>query len=337
VIEEPLNPEPSSPDPEPACRICGHAGGNRRIRAREMMYGTRKPFDYFECAQCGTVQIQAIPEDLSPYYTRDYYSFDPPRLKQGRLRTFLRRHRARHYLGFPTLVGRLAAHRPERRPPVFRFLKAAGASQDTPILDVGCGGGTMLAQLWKYGFRDLTGIDPFLDQDRQFTPSFRIFKKSIAEEARRYPLVMMHHSFEHMAEPLAVLRQARERLTDGGILLVRIPLAGTYAWRHYGRDWAQLDAPRHLHLLTERSLRALAESAGLRVREVIYDSESFQFWASEQIRRDIPILDPRSYCKDPRGSMFSREQIRAFQAEAERLNAARDGDMAGFLLGRAAD
>jgi SAM-dependent methyltransferase len=293
-----------------------------------MMFGTREEFDYFECAGCGTVQILAIPPDMSPYYPADYYSFALPRLRQNRLRTFLRRQRARHYLGLPTLVGRLAAHPESRRPTVFRFLKAAGVRLDTPILDVGSGNGEMLALLWKYGFRDLTGIDPYVARDLSFAPTFNVYRRDLHQETRRYPLVMMHHSFEHMADPLAVLARARDLVTDEGTLLIRIPLAGTYAWRTYDRDWAQLDAPRHLHLFTERSLRALAGSAGLRVRQVIYDSNEFQFWASEQIRRDLPILDPSSYAR------FSPQEIRAFQERAERLNAAGDGDMAGFLLVR---
>lgn len=316
------------------CRICGNSEGNRLFQAREMMFGSREPFDYLECGQCGTLQIVTIPEDMARFYPADYYSYRLPRLKQNPVRTFLRYHRAKNYLGLPSLMGRLAAHKENQRPAIFRFLKAARVNQATPILDVGCGSGNLLAELAKYGFRDLTGIDPFLAEDVHFTAQFRVLRKSIEEETRRYPLVMLHHSFEHMADPLLVLRRVKDLVSDGGTLLIRIPLAGTFACRHYGRDWVQLDAPRHLFLHTERSMHLLTSAAGLRVREIIYDSEPFQFWGSEQIKRDMPLSDPRSYGSNPAGSIFTRAEIKAFALESRRLNAARDGDQACFLLER---
>jgi SAM-dependent methyltransferase len=299
-----------------------------------MMFGSRESFDYLECSKCGTLQIVSIPEDMSPYYPANYYSFKLPRLKQNPVRTFLRYHRALNYLGLPSILGHLAAHKESQRPVIFRWLKAARVNPETPILDVGCGSGGLLAELSKYGFRDLTGIDPFLAGDVHFTSCFRVLRKDIEKETRRYPLVMLHHSFEHMADPLQVLRRAKDLLTDAGTLLIRIPLAGTFACRHYGRDWVQLDAPRHLFLYTERSMGVLASAAGLRVREVIYDSEAFQFWGSEQVKRDIPLTDPRSYGTDPSRSIFTPREIQAFAKESIRLNSAKDGDQACFFLER---
>lgn len=315
-----------------SCQICGNLEGNRILQAQEMMYGLGEIFPYLECGACGTLQILAIPEDLARYYPSDYYSYQVPRMNQNSVRTFLRSHRARFYLGMPTLVGRLAAHKESRRPSFFRFLKAARATLDTPILDVGCGGGELLSQMAKYGFRDLTGIDPFMSGDTDYSPCFRVRKRGLEEESGRYPLVMMNHSFEHMAEPLKVLQTAKKLLTEGGTLLVRIPVAGTFAHRLYGMDWRGVEPPRHFFVYTERALRLLAAKAGWKVGSVYYDSDSAQFWVSEQYRRGIPITAPNSYLVDKEGSSFSPADMVEFAREAARLNQAGDGDTACFFL-----
>ncbi len=35
------------------------------------------------------------------------------------------------------------------------------------ILDVGCGNGSLLAQLLKIGFTNLTGVDPFINEEKR--------------------------------------------------------------------------------------------------------------------------------------------------------------------------
>ena len=124
-------------------------------------------------------------------------------------------------------------------------------------------------------------------------------------------------------------------LKPEGVALVRIPVADSWAWRHYGADWVQLDPPRHLFLHTRRSMDLLAAAAGLKVERVVHDSTAFQFWGSEQYRRGIPLQDPRSYARNPRASAFSAGEIRTFEARAAELNACGEGDQACFYLRRA--
>src|SRR5262245_15424854 len=57
------------------CKVCENAEGNRVFTAREMMFGFRDSFAYFECAHCGCVQIAQTTGDLSKYYPEEYYSY----------------------------------------------------------------------------------------------------------------------------------------------------------------------------------------------------------------------------------------------------------------------
>jgi SAM-dependent methyltransferase len=206
-------------------------------------------------------------------------------------------------------------------------------SCDSRILDYGCGDGTLLRTLQVFGFKDLTGADKFIDGDLSFG-RVKIYKRGLDELEPGFNLVMLHHSFEHLPDPQHSLAQIRSLLVDGGVALVRIPLVN-FAWETYGVNWVQLDPPRHLFLYTERAFREIAEQAGFTVHRVDYDSEIFQFFASEQYALDIPLTDPRSYRGVISESIFTQNQIDEWTALAAKLNAEGRGDQACFYLTKA--
>ena len=113
---------------------------------------------------------------------------------------------------------------------------------------------------------------------------------------------------------------------------MRIPLVSSHAWEHYGVIWVQLDAPRHLYLHSRESFERLTRDAGLEPTEVVYDSDDFQFWGSEQYASGIPLKSERSHSTNPSRSIFSRAEIRTFRKKADELNRESRGDVASFYL-----
>jgi SAM-dependent methyltransferase len=316
------------------CGICGHREGNRIHSAREMMYGLRETFDYMECVECGCLQLLAIPEDISPYYADGYYSLDrqiDASIHPAKL--WAHRRLTRHHLGHANPVGRVLALR-YSAPPVLEYVRNAGADLDSPILDVGSGAGNLLLTLAHQGFSRLTGVDPYIERELFYPSGVHIVKGTMDDVEGPYDLVMMHHSLEHVPDQHGALRRARELLTSHGCLLVRTPVASSYAWREYGTNWVQLDAPRHTCVHTVASMRMLAESAGFTLADIVFDSSDLQFWGSEQYRSDIPLRHPLSYAVDNRTPLFTEEQIQTFRDRAAELNANADGDSACFYLSR---
>jgi hypothetical protein len=137
-----------------------------------------------------------------------------------------------------------------------------------------------------------------------------------------------------MREPLSVLREIKRLLEPRGCALLRMPYADSYAWRTYRTNWVQLDAPRHLFLHTERSMRHLSEAAGLRVADIRFDSTEFQFLGSEQYIKGIPLVDPRSFLENPKSDLFTATEIGSFAQKAVELNLQGAGDQACFFLDR---
>lgn len=318
------------------CQICGNAENNRLHKAREMMFGTRDEFDYLECASCGTIQICEIP-DLSRYYPKDYYSLNSD--KNGGFENRPRIRLAARFLGNYLLnrknfISQLIARKQSWLDSFFpSYLKEPLLELNfrSRILDFGCGTGKLLQTLYYYGFRDLTGADAFIEDDIFYPNGVKIYKLPLSEIEPFFDLVMLHHSFEHLPNPLESLRQIYKLLPPGKFCLIRIPLAA-FAWEKYGVNWVQLDAPRHLFLFTEKSFRSLAETAGFEVAKVVYDSESFQFFGSERYVQNIAMNEDKNSEGIGSESILTPENLREWERTAEILNQQNKGDQACFYL-----
>lgn len=315
-----------------SCRICGNTENNTRHTAREMMFGTREEFDYLECASCGTVQIIEIP-NLAAHYPPNYYSFSA---KSPAERSFLHKLSARligkHFLSDSSVLGKVIA---KLRPGFANnFLPSlrhplVGLRSDLRILDFGCGAGYLLTTLHHFGMKDLTGADAFIEKDIKYPTGVNIYKKRLDELEAGYDVVMLHHAFEHVPDPRETLTGIKRILTDDGTCIIRIPVVN-FAWEKYGADWVQLDPPRHLFLYTERSMKLIAEECGFDVADVVYDSSAFQFWGSEQYKKDVPLTKPGT--NGEQQNIFSIELVSIWEAEAQKLNKEKRGDAAAFYL-----
>jgi len=311
------------------CKICGNNDDNRPYKPREMMLGLRDEHSYFECAKCGCLQIESVPENLPTYYPENYYSYK----KTGTsnlLKKQLIRFRDQYAVAGKSLIGHLIYFSsPE---PKLNTLKSLNLEKTSRIMDVGCGAGNLLYSLKEIGFENLLGIDPFNDDDIKYENGLTIEKKSLHEVNGEWDLIMFHHSFEHVYDQHEVLQKVHKLLASNGSCLIRIPTVSSYAWMHYGLDWVQLDAPRHLFLHSVDSMRLLAEKNGFKLEHVLYDSNALQFWGSEQYKKDIPLRDKKSYAESINNSIFTAKEIKTFEKRAKELNALNQGDQAAFYL-----
>jgi SAM-dependent methyltransferase len=308
-----------------ACAICLNRDGNQIHVAREMMFGMREEFRYLECGKCRCVQLIDIPNDMSTYYPENYYSF----AAGGGLEAAIEDRWAAYAHGKFNLIGWLvslvlgphgtmAAIRRARIPPNAR------------VLDVGCGAGALISSMKRLGYRNVSGIDPYIKCDAHGSGGVVVLKRSLKEMTGEFDLIMLHHSFEHIADQAGALKDIRRLLGPGGRVLIRIPMADSFAWKHYGVNWIHLDAPRHLFLHSPASLRLLAEKCGLRVAELTYEGNAAQFIGSEGYAKDIALVDQR------KGGVLRRLRdlwvARRYRGRAEELNQNSQGDWGCFEL-----
>ena len=246
------------------CRICSNESKNIPYEVREMMNGGKEKFQYFQCSNCRCLQISEVPYDISKYYSINYYSYEnkshlhkPEGFTEISKRYLVNK---RNYFAVfnKGLFGRLLyILQPNLE---LKSLSKLSLSTNSTILDVGCGVGAHLYFLKELGFENIIGIDPYVEKDIEHDNGLKIFKQDISSIKSKWDIIMYHHSFEHIMDPLAELKQIYELLLDGGTCIIRTPTVSSYAWKFYKTNWIQLDAPRHYFLYSIETIGSKSQS-----------------------------------------------------------------------------
>jgi len=268
------------------CRICGAQGEFDTYLVREMMQGTKEEFPYFVCDRCKCLQIVDVPENLGDYYGNDYYSFQIP------------------------------------EEPDMKF--EAPVTHTKKVLDVGCGGGAWLVEKAMEGWENLYGCDPFLEKSRRYGQRVTIYNCSIheIEGDGTFDIIHMNNSFEHMADPLEVLKSVRRLLKQDGILYMDIPTYPNIAFERFGAHWYQLDAPRHIFLHSKESIEWLGKASGMTAFKFRYNSNDSQFVRSFFYQHGVPFFEQKKLL----GVYFSKEDFERLKREAGIFNEREYGD-----------
>ena len=312
------------------CKICRNKNENKVFKIREMMFGTQETFDYIECHNCGCLQIYHIPKNIGKYYKNEIYlSFKKNNFNF--IKQFLKKKR-NEFIIKNGLIGKIINHTYPN--PDIELLSLLNMNKDLKILDVGCGAGELLYSLSELNFKNLVGIEPFMNKEEIADKNLRILKKTLHDlnNNSKFNLIIFRHSFEHMFDQLEILLKTSKLLSENGKCLIKMPLKGEYIWNRYGTNWVQIDAPRHFLIHTIESFNLLIEKTDLKIQKVIFDSTEFQFWGSEQYKQDIALESEYSYAINPKKSIFTDEQIAEFKKKANELNGKKIGDQATFIL-----
>jgi SAM-dependent methyltransferase len=276
------------------------------------------------------LQIDQIPSDISRYYPSDYYSLSLNTQIIKRIERQLLILRDQYAFSRKGFVGRMVySFFPS---PAMSHISSIKVAANAKILDVGCGTGHHLIALYRQGYKNLIGIDPFLDQDLEINKELKIYKKAIDEMDGRFDLIMFHHTLEHMPNQFSTFQAISRLLAIDGLCLIRIPTVTSHAWEKYRINWASIDAPRHFFLHSHKSIRFLAQLVNLSVTEIKGDSTEFQFWASEQYTNDIPLMSSKSILKNPFKLILMRSQIESWRQKAHLLNRQGRGDQVAIFI-----
>jgi 2-polyprenyl-3-methyl-5-hydroxy-6-metoxy-1,4-benzoquinol methylase len=212
---------------------------------------------YSRCLSCG-LQARITDSSLTHSFEaaqRDYYgdstAFEPP---------FLRRI---HY--------KLAAMRLKL---IRRHLTSAR------ILEVGPGGGELLLRARHCGFQveaveHSEQVAGYLRQKLSMPVAVGSFETADLPLAS-YDAVFSMHVIEHVPDPLAHLRRARDLVRPGGYLFLGTPNLSAWSRCLAGCRWSNYSSA-HIFLFTPRSMMACLENTGWR-QEACYSIESAYSW-----------------------------------------------------------
>lgn len=301
------------------------------------MFQFEDVFIYFQCSKCDCLQIAKIPDNIEKYYPSNYYSYtlNKSLISNSSITKFLKKILYNYSLSkfglikyFYNIIFKLYSD------DLLRSLINVNLSKKDRILDVGCGAGSYLYLLKELNFHNLLGIDPFISHDIVYENNLIIKKMKFENIDGKWDIIMFHHSLEHIPNQKLIFNKISELLDKEGVCIIRIPTVSSYAWKIYGINWVQVDSPRHYFIHSIKSILYLCKLYGLYIKRIIYDSTEFQFWASEQYLRNIPLYSNNSYLINPSKSIFSQKQMNYYKKNAFRLNKQNQGDQAIFYIYR---
>jgi 2-polyprenyl-3-methyl-5-hydroxy-6-metoxy-1,4-benzoquinol methylase len=131
------------------------------------------------------------------------------------------------------------------------------------ILEVGCGGCTILSQLKEKGF-DVLGVDPSPIAKRDGESKGILIIQEFFPTKKYTKLVdMIFHCdvLEHVSDPVQFLKNQRNQLTENGIIIISLPDCNE------GIEKGEISMTMHQHLnyFDTEGLRNTVEAAGLEV------------------------------------------------------------------------
>ena len=137
------------------------------------------------------------------------------------------------------------------------------------VLDVGCGDGTLLTRFARRGW-EVYGVDHYpaaiAALNAVFGARFQERSATSFHFNERFDLIVMSQTFEHVPNPVEVLRYLRGYLDESGELVITTPNADSLARRLFRLRWFYYGAPEHVLLYGRRSMERVLTEAGYGVR-----------------------------------------------------------------------
>jgi 2-polyprenyl-3-methyl-5-hydroxy-6-metoxy-1,4-benzoquinol methylase len=265
------------------CAICGKDDAAPALKTRDRNWRLPGEFTLVRCRGCGLVYLdpRPSPEEIHCYYPEAFSArntAEAPTDKQADTSERVMERRARPLL--------------KRK-------------QSGKLLDVGCADGLFLVFMRKRGW-SVYGVEPREVSARTAREKFGLDVFHGYVENADYPpgffdAITLNHVFEHVHNPPETAGRIRELLAPGGVALIDVPNFASLESRVFGERWVAVDAPRHLYQFTPKTLLAMLERGGLRVLEIVQDSDlgPYKMGYSESLRHLIGDIGLRKYPDKP--------------------------------------
>jgi SAM-dependent methyltransferase len=180
------------------------------------------------------------------------------------------------------------------------ILDRRNANVTLRVLDIGCGGGTLLYILGEeLSLQKMTGVElnPVYADLAQSRLDADIrnenYKSGIFGE--KFDLLINTKVLEHIPDPLPFLKEMWQDLVSGGLLFIEVPdVSDMY---NFPLDDERFSIP-HIYFFSENTLSALLEKAGFNVIEtrVVSASRNRSYL---QIVAEKSIIQAGSFLQEP--------------------------------------
>lgn len=230
------------------CQVCKSNDLKDFLITKDYFF-TKEEFKLSICNKCNFVFTNPIPDkdQIGKYYNTDkYLSHDTN--SSGLLGSIYKTVRYFNLKGKYSLI---------------KNFKDNGS-----VLDIGCGTGEFL-NFMKQNKWNTFGVEPE-DKAKDFAVNnydLEIYPESKLQEFPEFnfDLVTMWHVLEHVYDLNTRLSVISKLLKNDGIFINALPIIDSPDSIKFGKYWAGLDVPRHLHHFSHDSFSRLATNNGFEI------------------------------------------------------------------------
>jgi len=139
------------------------------------------------------------------------------------------------------------------------------------VLDVGCGDCTSIREINAMGSEGY-GIEP----DQNIKPVVEALGlkvhvglfQEIPYPDNYFDYITMSQVFEHIHDPIKLLKSFRRILKDDGQIIIGVPNIDSRLRKKYGSRWLNWHVPYHINHFSGKSLKMLAEKSGYKMTSI---------------------------------------------------------------------
>lgn len=254
---------------EVPCPSCGEDKYEVVTESTDLDYMTTDLiFRIVRCLECDLIYLNPRPKlsEISKIYPEEYSAYYFSRIRNKVIRAgrnFMQARKAKSILAF-----------------------VKNSAEPFRIIDVGCGGPTLLALISKVSGADIRLYGNDFDEralrlveEAGFISMPGKFEE-VAWENNFFDMIVMNQVIEHLFDISAILRKAYQLLKPGGALFIETPseegLDAVIFRRHH---WGGYHVPRHLLIFSSKTIRSILDRYGFLV-ETIEFIPSPNFWTS---------------------------------------------------------
>jgi len=223
--------------PAAICPACSHMG----VRP----VTTRHGYTFVRCHVCGSTFVHPLPsaEELAAHYQASaYFAGDE---ECG-------------YYDYADMYKALAPHFERRLRVITSHTGRSGR-----LLDFGCAAGYFLEIARARGWQ-VAGVEiaPSMAREAARRSGAPVTTSLSDIPGDLFDVITMWDVIEHLPDTLAVLKQLRDRLRPGGVLMLSTPNAGHWQAFRETETWIHYRPPSHLVLFTAEGITHVLQRAG---------------------------------------------------------------------------
>jgi 2-polyprenyl-3-methyl-5-hydroxy-6-metoxy-1,4-benzoquinol methylase len=292
--------------PCPTCIFCGARGTFIYKKLVDRLFGAPGEWNLKKCnnVECGVIWLD--PQPLSEDIIKAYQSYLTHNScdkinKTAKTRFYYNikeKYWAQKYGYFngslamwEKIIGLAISLHPIKKAWLDQKVMYLPAKRNGKLLDIGCGNGERIELMRGLGW-SVEGID--FDET-----AVRVARRKELQvhcgtlDEKKYPkdhfdAIIMSHVFEHLYEPIDVLRECYRILKPNGNFIIVTPNSDSLTHRLFKRNWRGLEPPRHLNIMSMKSMKQVVLDVGFNIRFITSCvSSSYVLCSSYALKRGM--------------------------------------------------